>query len=85
MLLVVLGRLSYPTTLLAMETYFGIKLERISRIYNNGIAYLFDKYRNRLALDVGLLLAQKDLYCESISNKCGHLVDRCLGFIDASF
>ena len=47
---VVLFCLAYPTTLLSMETYFGQKLEKISRIFNNGIVYLFQKYNDRLLL-----------------------------------
>ena len=84
MLLVVLFRLASPTTLLSMETYFGQKLEKISRIFNNGIAYLFQKYNDRLLLDLGIIDGRKDLYCQAISNMCGQLLLRCFGFIDAS-
>ena len=83
MLLIVLFRLSYPTTLLAMETSFGIKLEKISRIFNNGLAFLFNKYKDRLTLDVNMIQSRIDMYCQAISDKCGHLLGHCLGFIDA--
>ena len=74
MLLVVLFRLSFPTTLLFMERVFGIKIEKLSRIFNNGIAYLHDKFRAKLNLDV---------YYLGISDKCGNLLEHCMGFIDA--
>ena len=84
MLLVVLLRLAYPTTLLSMETYFGQKAEKFSRIFNNGITYLFEKYKDRLLLDLGLIDGRKNLYCQAISNMCGELLVHCFGFIDTS-
>ena len=38
---------SISTTLLSMETYFGQKADKLSRIFNNGITYLFQKYKDR--------------------------------------
>ena len=84
MLLVELFRLPFPTTLLFMERVFGIKIEKLSRIFNNGIAYLHDKFRAKLNLDVGLLHARKDVYSLGISDKCGNLLQHCMGFIDAT-
>ena len=45
---------------------------------------MHDKFRAKLNLDVGLLHARKDVYSLGISDKCGNLLQHCMGFIDAT-
>ena len=60
------------------------KSRKLSRIFNNRITYLLEKYKDRLLLDLGLIDGHKNLYCQAISNMCGELLVHCFGFIDAS-
>ena len=61
------------------------KSRKLSRIFNNRITYLLEKYKDRLLLDLGLIDGRKNLYCQAIRNMCGELLVHCFGFIDSYF
>ena len=84
MLLVVLNRMQYPSKYVALENIFGLKYQKLSRIFNTGIDYLYAVFSSRLAFERVMIVGRRQLYVEAVWRKSGGLIGNCFGFLDAT-
>jgi DDE superfamily endonuclease len=84
-LLVLLYKLSYPTTYARMELLFGRSRCLLSRMYTYAANIVYAKFANRLTyFDLDLVQRRLPMYQMAITEKCGEAVTQCFGFLDGT-
>jgi hypothetical protein len=61
-----------------------MELSCCSRIFNQVLNFLYQKFGNKLNFEQQLVMMNLDAYASAISNKCGRALDHCFGFIDGT-
>ena len=84
MLLVSLNRMQYPSKYVALELLFGLKYQKLSRIFNTGIDLLYAFFSTRLHFERIVIVGRRFLYVQAIWDKSGRLIGNCVGFLDAT-
>ena len=76
--------MQYPSKYAALENIFGLKYQKLSRIFNTGIDYLYAVFSSRLAFERVMIVGRHQLYVEAVWRKSAGLIGNCFGFLDAT-